>query len=98
MHWSGGASWNDVWDELGMGEMGDWMGWLFSGGAGGQRWMEQSAAGGVQQRAGVVVPRRPEWIWDERFRRWVRAPPPMVRNVAPVTCKYKKKIVVKASF
>lgn len=91
MHWSGGASWNDVWDELGMGEMGDWMGWLFSGGAGGQRWMEQSAAGGVQQRAGVVVPRRPEWIWDERFRRWVRAPPPMVRNVAPVTCEYKKK-------
>lgn len=87
MHWSEGAPWNDMWDELGMREMGDWMGWLFSGG--GQRRMEQSAAAGTQQRAGVVAPRRPEWIWDER-RRWVRAPPPLVRNVAPVTCKYKK--------
>ncbi|KAE8541188.1 hypothetical protein D1P53_002545 [Cryptococcus gattii VGV] len=79
VHWRGGPSWNDVWDELGMREMGDWMGWLLGGGGGGgggQRWMEQSAAAGVQQ-SGRVVPRRPEWIWDERFRRWVRAPPPL---------------------
>lgn len=91
MHWSGGVSWNDVWDELGMG---DWMSWLFSGGGGGggggggQRWMEQSAAAGAQHRrgGGVVEPRsrRPEWIWDERFRRWVRTPPPLVRNFGPV--------------
>ncbi|KIR42198.1 hypothetical protein I307_00672 [Cryptococcus deuterogattii 99/473] len=74
VHWSEGAPWNGMWDELGMREMGDWMGWLFSGG--GQRRMEQSAAAGTQQRAGVVAPRRPEWIWDER-RRWVRAPPPL---------------------
>lgn len=89
MHWGGGVSWNDVWDELGMG---DWMSWLFSGGGGGggggQRWMEQSAAAGAQQRGGGVVveprPRSPEWIWDERFRRWVRTLPPLVRNVGPV--------------
>lgn len=57
MRWSEGASRNDVWDELGMREMGDWMGWLLGGGGGGggQRGMEQSAAAGVQHRGGIVV-------------------------------------------
>lgn len=64
VRWSEGASRNDVWDELGMREMGDWMGWLLGGGGGGgggggsgggQRGMEQSAAAGVQHRGGIVV-------------------------------------------
>lgn len=39
-----------------------------------------------------AVPRRPpllEWIWDERFRRWMRVPSLLVRPSVPVKCKYK---------
>lgn len=45
-----------------------------------------------QSRGQSAVPRQPpplEWIWDERFRRWMRVPSLLVRPSVPVKCKYK---------
>lgn len=85
----GGLDWSSWWEELGMGEVGDWV-----GGLGGQSQMVVE-----QVRAQSAVPRRsepppPEWIWDERLGRWMRPPPPppplamRPSSAVPITCKY----------
>lgn len=76
-------------------EVGGWVwGWVKDGGegAGMGGWGGQSRVVQEQSRGQSAVPRRPpllEWIWDERFRRWMRVPSLSVRPSVPVKCKYK---------
>ncbi|OWZ58276.1 hypothetical protein C368_00434 [Cryptococcus neoformans 125.91] len=71
-------------------EVGGWVwGWVKDGGegAGMGGWGGQSRMVEEQSTGQSAVPRRPpplEWIWDERFRRWMRVPSLSVRPSVPV--------------
>lgn len=76
-------------------EVGGWVwGWVKDGGEGVGMggWGGQNRMVEEQSTGQSAVPRRPpppEWIWDERFRRWMRVPSLLVRPSVPVKCKYK---------